>query len=56
MPEKGVYISDGVVAHLVAIFPDTIPRDTESDLRYLQGQQSVIDYIKRLNQDLKENI
>ena len=53
---KNVVIPEFVIAILDEKFPNQIPkRDiTEKELSYLQGQQSVIDYLISINRDDEE--
>lgn len=46
-------VSKEVHDYLVKHFPDQIPKDTDCSIeqvRYLQGQQSVVEYIKQLTE------
>jgi|14BtaG_2_1085337.scaffolds.fasta_scaffold92326_2 hypothetical protein len=53
---KNVVIPEFVIAILDEKFPNQIPkRDiTEKEVSYLQGQQSVIDYLISINRDDEE--
>jgi len=45
---------DALIGHLQEKFPDMLPRDpqmTVGDLRELQGEQRVIDYIASLTEE-----
>jgi hypothetical protein len=49
-----VHVADSLVTDLKERFPDKIPRNTDADLAFLRGQQAVIDYLIRLNSEIKE--
>ena len=51
-------ITDGLLNHLSAIYPNKLPlvQITSEDLAFLRGQQSVIDKLKELQQqDFEED-
>jgi hypothetical protein len=46
-------VSKEVYDYLLKQFPDTLPKNTQchiETIRYLQGQQSVVEYIKQLTE------
>jgi len=49
-----LFVSDALITNLQEQFPDKLPRDADANLAYLRGQQSVIDYLTRLNSELQE--
>jgi hypothetical protein len=49
-----LFVSDSLVSNLQEQFPDRLPRDADANLDFLRGQQSVIDYLIRLNSELQE--
>jgi len=53
---KNVVIPEFVIAILDEKFPNQIPKRniTEKEISYLQGQQSVIDYLISINRDDEE--
>jgi len=51
-------VSKEVYDYLVKQFPDTLPKNTQchiETIRYLQGQQSVVEYIKQLTEFQEED-
>jgi hypothetical protein len=59
--KQSPYISDGLVEHLLNVFPDKSPRNrgvTTMDVGALIGRQEVIDHIKmlRAKQDDDANV
>ena len=49
-----LFVSDSLVSDLHEQFPDKLPRDSNADIAFLRGQQSVIDYLIRLNSEIQE--
>lgn len=47
-------VPTSVINDLQKQFPDKLPRDGKINIDYLVGQQSVIDYLKRVNSELEE--
>jgi hypothetical protein len=45
-----LFVPQAVIDNMQETFPDRIPRRTTASLEYLQGQQSVIDYLILLNE------
>lgn len=47
-------VPEWIINHLEEVFPDATPRNLEltiEQLRWLQGQRTVIDYLTSLNED-----
>jgi hypothetical protein len=51
---RNVHVADSLIIDLHEQFPDKLPRDADADIAFLRGQQSVIDYLIRLNSELQE--
>jgi hypothetical protein len=47
-------VPSNVIDDLEKQFPDKLPREGTSNINYLVGQQSVIDYLRRVNSELEE--
>lgn len=51
---RHVHVADSLITDLTEQFPDKLPRNSDADIAFLRGQQSVIDYLIRLNSELQE--
>jgi hypothetical protein len=51
---RHVHVADSLIRDLTEQFPDKLPRNSDADIAFLRGQQSVIDYLIRLNSEIKE--
>jgi hypothetical protein len=55
----GIVVTDQLLDKLGEVFPDKLPNDMkdthEKNVCYLMGQQSVIQYLKNLQQDILED-
>jgi hypothetical protein len=51
---RTIHVADSLITDLAEQFPDKLPRNKEADISFLRGQQSVIDYLIRLNSELQE--
>lgn len=51
---RHVHVADSLITDLQEQFPDKVPRYESANISYLRGQQSVIDYLIRLNSEIQE--
>lgn len=50
------HVEEALVQHLKSVFKDRLPRreKVDDDIRYMIGQQEVIQYLERLVEDQKQ--